>query len=57
MGEAVKLGHTYVGTEHLLLGLCVDQNGVAAQVLTGLGATYEDMRARVAEMSDSDPRQ
>lgn len=54
VGEAVKLGHTYVGTEHLLLGLCVDQNCVAAKVLTGLGASYDDLRVRISEFSESD---
>jgi hypothetical protein len=57
VGEAVKLGHTYVGTEHLLLGLCADQHGMAAQALTALGATYEDLRARGADMSDGQTRQ
>jgi hypothetical protein len=51
--EALKLGHSYVGTEHLLLGLCVDQNGVAGKVLMGLGANYDDIRVRVSEASAS----
>jgi prophage maintenance system killer protein len=43
--EAKGLGHSYVGTEHLLLGLVREGEGVAAQVLAGLGAD----RARVVE--------
>jgi ATP-dependent Clp protease ATP-binding subunit ClpC len=43
--EAKRLGHGYVGTEHLLLGLVRAGEGVAAQVLAGLGAD----RARVVE--------
>jgi len=41
--EALQLGHNYIGTEHLLLGLVREGKGVAAQVLTGLGA---DTRVR-----------
>ena len=40
VGEALKLGHSYVGTEHLLLGLCVDQNGVAGKVQIGPAAPH-----------------
>jgi ATP-dependent Clp protease ATP-binding subunit ClpC len=36
--EALQLGHSYIGTEHLLLGLIREGEGVAAQVLTKLGA-------------------
>ncbi|NBR22575.1 MAG: NDP-hexose 4-ketoreductase, partial [Micrococcales bacterium] len=36
--EALQLGHSYIGTEHLLLGLIKEGEGVAAQVLTKLGA-------------------
>src|SRR6266536_239411 len=41
--EALQLGHSYIGTEHILLGLIREGKGVAAQVLTGLGA---DTRVR-----------
>jgi ATP-dependent Clp protease ATP-binding subunit ClpC len=37
--EADALGHHYIGTEHVLLGLIREGGGVAAQVLTGLGAS------------------
>src|SRR6266487_936341 len=42
--EARNLNHNYVGTEHLLLGLLREQEGVAAQVLMNLGLKLEDVR-------------
>lgn len=39
--EARELNHSYVGTEHLLLGLMRDQRNIAAQVLSSLGLTFE----------------
>jgi ATP-dependent Clp protease ATP-binding subunit ClpA len=45
--EARNLNHNYVGTEHLLLGLLREQDGVAAAVLTHFGLTFEDARAQV----------
>jgi ATP-dependent Clp protease ATP-binding subunit ClpC len=45
--EARRLGHDYIGTEHLLLGLLREQQGIAAAVLDGLGLTLEDARASV----------
>ena len=39
--EAIQLGHNYIGTEHILLGLIREGEGVAAQVLTRLGADSE----------------
>jgi ATP-dependent Clp protease ATP-binding subunit ClpA len=47
--EALKLGHNYIGTEHLLLGLFDDPDALAAQILASLGATYEDTQQRLAE--------
>jgi len=47
--EALKLGHNYVGTEHLLLGLFDDPDALAARILASLGASYEDTRVRLAE--------
>ena len=44
---ALELGHNYIGTEHLLLGLYRDEDTVAAQTLVALGAPYDDTRARV----------
>src|SRR4051812_13930911 len=43
MEEARKLNHNWVGTEHLLLGLLREQEGVAAQVLMNLGLKLEDV--------------
>ena len=47
--EALKLGHNYVGTEHLLLGLFDDPDALGARILTSLGGDYEDIRERLAE--------
>ncbi len=48
--EARSLGHNYVGTEHLLLGLLREQDGVAAQVLVNLGLKLEDVRDEVLNL-------
>jgi hypothetical protein len=45
--EALALGHHYIGTEHLLLALLREGQGVAAQVLTRLGADHAQVRERV----------
>jgi ATP-dependent Clp protease ATP-binding subunit ClpA len=45
MGEARMLQHSYVGTEHLLLGLIAEDNGIGAQILKEVGATLEKARA------------
>lgn len=45
--EAASLNHSYVGTEHLLLGLLREWSGVAADVLKNLGVKAEDVRAEV----------
>jgi hypothetical protein len=47
IGEALQLGHNYVGTEHLLLALFDNPDTVAAKVLEEAGATYDDIRRRV----------
>jgi ATP-dependent Clp protease ATP-binding subunit ClpA len=48
--EAQALKHNYIGTEHLLLGLLREEEGVAARVLEGLGITVEEVRAQVARI-------
>ena len=48
--EALQLGHNYIGTEHLLLGLLKDGEGVAAQVLTKQGADLAQVRQTVIQM-------
>ncbi|HEX4245092.1 MAG TPA: Clp protease N-terminal domain-containing protein [Acidimicrobiales bacterium] len=45
--EALRLGHSYIGTEHLLLGLMREGEGVGAQVLVRLGADLSVMRQEV----------
>ncbi|MBI4781471.1 MAG: ATP-dependent Clp protease ATP-binding subunit [Oscillatoriophycideae cyanobacterium NC_groundwater_1537_Pr4_S-0.65um_50_18] len=47
--EAQRLGHNHVGTEHLLLGLIQDGQGVAAQVLDNLDVDLEEIRDRVMQ--------
>ncbi len=49
MEEASNLGHNYIGTEHLLLGLIKENEGIAAKVLTNLGVKLEDVREEVLE--------
>ncbi len=48
--EAQNLGHGYIGTEHILLGLLQEQEGVAAQVLMNLKLQLEDVRKEVLEL-------
>ena len=50
MREALQLGHNYIGTEHLLLGLLREGEGVAAQVLTKQGADLAQVRQTVIQM-------
>lgn len=48
--EARNLGHNYIGTEHLLLGLIREAEGVAAQILTSLGADLGKVREEVSNL-------
>jgi ATP-dependent Clp protease ATP-binding subunit ClpC len=48
--EALQLGHSYIGTEHMLLGLVREGEGVAAQVLNDLGADMARVRTQVIQM-------
>ena len=50
MEEARNLNHNFVGTEHILLGLLREQEGVAAQVLMNLGLKLEDVRDEVLNL-------
>ena len=54
MEEARNLNHNYVGTEHLLLGLLREHEGVAAQVLMNLGLRLEDVRDEVLALLGRD---
>ncbi len=51
--EAMALGHEYIGTEHILLGLIREGEGVASHVLTDLGAGGEQVREKVIELLHS----
>jgi ATP-dependent Clp protease ATP-binding subunit ClpC len=52
--EATNLRHNYIGTEHLLLGLIRENEGVAAQVLMNLGLKLEEVREEVLELLGAD---
>jgi ATP-dependent Clp protease ATP-binding subunit ClpC len=54
MSEARELNHSYVGTEHLLLGLLREEKGIAAQVLTDAGINLEQARAETLRLLGSD---
>jgi ATP-dependent Clp protease ATP-binding subunit ClpA len=48
--EALQLGHSYIGTEHLLLGLFADEDSIAAKVLLKLGVSHSMARDRTLEV-------
>jgi ATP-dependent Clp protease ATP-binding subunit ClpC len=50
LAESVQLGHEYVGTEHILLGLISEGDGVAAQVLVKRGADLDRVRQQVIQI-------
>ena len=54
MSEARELNHSYVGTEHLLLGLLREEKGIAAQVLTDADVSLEQARAETLRLLGSD---
>src|SRR5207244_2011315 len=47
--ESLALGHNYIGSEHLLLGLLREHEGVAARVLAELGVDEDDLRNRIIQ--------
>jgi N-acetyl-gamma-glutamyl-phosphate reductase len=53
--EARTLGHEHVGTEHLLVGLIREQDGVAAQILRNVGLKLEDVRKEVLNVLGAGP--
>src|SRR5690348_8416539 len=55
--EALQLGHNYIGTEHILLGLIREGEGVAAQVLVKLGADLSRVRQQVIQLLSGYPTQ
>jgi ATP-dependent Clp protease ATP-binding subunit ClpC len=57
MSEARELHHSYVGTEHLLLGILREEKGIAAQVLASMGMTVPGVREEVVRLlSGADPK-
>ena len=50
MMEARELNHSYVGTEHLLLGVLREEKGIAAQVLASMGMTVPGVREEVLRL-------
>jgi hypothetical protein len=52
--EALQLGHNYIGTEHILLGLIREGEGVAAEVLVSLGADLARVRQQVVQILSGD---
>src|SRR5947209_2782557 len=48
--EAQRFNHEYIGTEHILLGLISEQEGVASQVLMNFGLKVEDIRSEVLKI-------
>jgi ATP-dependent Clp protease ATP-binding subunit ClpC len=57
LDEAVQLGHSYLGTDHILLGLIREGDSVAAHVLTGLGADLDGAREQVIRLLDEHRRE
>jgi ATP-dependent Clp protease ATP-binding subunit ClpC len=57
LDESVQLGHSYIGTEHILLGLIREGDSVAAHVLTGLGADLDGAREQVTRLLDEYQRE
>lgn len=53
--EARGMGHKYIGTEHLLLGLLREKEGKAVEILTSLGVQIEDVRCEVLKLLGSEP--
>jgi ATP-dependent Clp protease ATP-binding subunit ClpC len=53
--EALQMGHNYIGTEHVLLGLLREGEGVAARVLNSLGMTLNIVKEKVKEILDNEP--
>ena len=54
--QAVRLNHNYIGTEHLLLGLVMEENGIASRVLRDMGATATEVSRAVERMAPRNPR-
>jgi hypothetical protein len=55
MSSALELGHNYIGTEHMLLGILRERDGLAAQILAARGVDEERAKARVIELLSGYP--
>jgi len=55
MSEARELNHSFVGTEHLLLGVLREENGIGGQVLMNLGLTLDRVRAETLRLLGAEP--
>jgi ATP-dependent Clp protease ATP-binding subunit ClpC len=53
--EALELKQSYIGTEHILLGLVREEDSLGAQVLAGLGVPLASVRRKVVELAGTDP--
>ncbi|HKA84721.1 MAG TPA: Clp protease N-terminal domain-containing protein [Acidimicrobiales bacterium] len=53
--EALDLGHDYIGTEHILLGIVREGEGLAAKILVGSRVDLSDVRARVLDLMAQEP--
>lgn len=51
--EAQGMGHDFIGTEHLLLGILREKNGAAARILNSEGVTYEKVKKQVKELPET----
>ena len=52
--EALRLGHDYIGTEHLMLGLIREGEGIAIEILESLGVDLPAFRKKIESISKSD---
>ncbi len=53
--EALRLGHDFIGTEHLMLGILRDGNGKAIQILNNLSVDLDHLRRKVEILSPANP--
>ena len=54
--EAIRLGHDYIGTEHLLLGMIQDKDSLAIKVLESLDVDMEELKFKVEESASTSKR-
>jgi len=52
--EAMRLGHNYIGSEHILLGLVCESEGVASRMLSSMGVEADEVREQVIQMLDGE---